>query len=157
QHGACAVGDAGGERVPARDGYSLSADADEGAADAAMPDQLADDEADGIARDGEADALRARNHCGVDADDVAARGSERAAGAAGVEGGIGLDDVLDHPTGPGWDRPAERGDDSGGDGRLEAERIADRDDQLTALQALRIAESRRRQVTRRIGPDEGEI
>src|SRR5262249_29725554 len=68
QHGAGGVGDAGGEGVPARDGHGLRADADEGAANAAVPDQFADDEADRVARDGEADALRTWDHGGVDAD-----------------------------------------------------------------------------------------
>ena len=37
---------------------------------------------------------------GVDPDDAARRVGERAAGVAGVERGVGLDDVLDHPARP---------------------------------------------------------
>ena len=52
----------------------------------------------GVAGDGKADALRAPDHRGVDADDLAARGHQRPAGIAGIERGVGLDHVLDQPA-----------------------------------------------------------
>src|SRR5262249_1383110 len=73
-------------------------------------------------------------------------------GIAGIEGGIGLDHVVDQPARAGTQRAAERGDHAGGDGRFEAERIADGDHQLAALEQLGIAERRRWQRHRSIDP-----
>lgn len=84
--------------------------------------------------------LRAVDHGGVDADDFAGRRHQRSAGIAGVERGIGLNDVVDQPAGRGAHRAAERRDDAGGDGPFEAERIADGDRDLAAPEALGIAE-----------------
>ena len=61
-----------------------------------MPGNLAGDEVGGIGGDGETDALRAGDDGGVDADDFARRGHQRAAGIAGVERRVGLHHVLDH-------------------------------------------------------------
>ena len=127
--------DAGGKREAPRDRRGLRGDADEGAAHAAVADQFAEDEARGVAGDGEADALRAGDDRGVDADDLAARRDQRAAGIAGIERGVGLDDVLDHAAGDasGSERPSAEID-AGGHRPLEAERIADGDDKLAAAE-----------------------
>ena len=63
---------------------------------------------------------------------------ERAAGVAGVDRRVGLDEVLvafrvDAGA-------AERADDAGGDGVAEAERIADRDDEIADFGAIGIGD-----------------
>ena len=84
--------------------------------------------------DGEAEALGREDDGGVDADDFAAGVDERAAGVAGVEGGVGLDDVVDEPAGGAAEGSAHGADDAGGDGGLEAVGIADGDHELADLQ-----------------------
>ena len=110
-----------------------------------------------VARDRKADALRAHDHGGVDADHLAARGHERPARIAGIERGIGLDHVLDQAAGFRAQRTPERGNHAGGDRRFKAERIADRDHKLAALERLGIAELRGRQIARGAGAQEREI
>ena len=81
----------------------------------------------------------------VDADDPAARVGERAAGVARVERRVGLDDVLDEPAGSAVarrERPAEGADDAGRHAAGEAERVADRDDELADPQPVGVAERR---------------
>ena len=51
-----------------------------------------------VHRDREADAVGAevlREHGGVDADQLAVRVDQRAAGIAEIDGGIGLDEILE--------------------------------------------------------------
>ena len=141
----------------ARDGRLLRRDADVGAPHAAVPHQLAEHEVRGVGRDREADALRALDDRGVDADHLAARGDQRPAGIARVERRVGLDHVVDQPAGAGAQRAAERRDDAGRHGRFEAERIADRDHELAAPQPLGIAERRGRQRDRRVDPHQRKI
>src|SRR5258706_15746906 len=62
----------------------LAADADVAAADFAFFNQPASDEFGGIYADGEAKALRGQNDSGVDANDIALRVDERAAGISRV-------------------------------------------------------------------------
>jgi len=90
----------------------VGGDADEGAPHAAEADDLRDDEIGGVGGDREGNALRAVDHGGVDADDLAGRRHQRPAGIAGVERGIGLDDVIDQPAGRSAHRAAECGDDA---------------------------------------------
>ena len=75
---------------------------------------------------------------GVDADQLASRVDQRAARIAGVDRGVGLDEVLvafDAET-----AAAKRADDPGGHRLAEAERIADRDHQVADLKASGVAE-----------------
>ena len=68
-------------------------------------------------------------HRRADADDVRAGVGQGTAGVAGVEGGVGLDDVLDDAGGgaaAGGQRAPEGADDAGGDGPGQPERAADR-------------------------------
>ena len=84
---------------------------------------------------------------GVDADHPAGRVGQRAAGVARVEGGVGLDDVVDEAGAPAVadrQRPAERADDAGGHRAGQAERVADRDDELADAQPVGVAEGGRR-------------
>ena len=133
------------------------ADADIGAPHPAVAGDLARDEIGGVGGDGEADALRAHDDGGVDADDLAGGRDQRAAGIAGVERRVGLHHVLDHPAGARLQRAAERGDDAGGDGRVEAERIADRDRDLAALQLRAVAEPGGRQRHVGLDPQQREV
>ena len=78
-----------------------------------------------VDRNGEADRVRARVDRGVDADHLAREVEQRAARVAGVDGGVGLDEVV---------VAALRrccavlgAHDAGGHGVLEAEGVADRD------------------------------
>ena len=57
---------------------------------------------------------------------------QRAAGVAGIERGVGLDDVLDQPPRSRAQRPAERAHHAGRDRVLEPVGIADRDHELPA-------------------------
>ena len=62
------VVDAGDHRVPSRDRRGLAGDADIGAPDIAVADDFGQHELRGVARDRKADALRAADDRGVDAD-----------------------------------------------------------------------------------------
>ena len=88
---------------------------------------------------GEADALAARIDGGVDADHLAAEVEERPAAVAGIDRGVGLDEVV---VGARADGAAFGADDSEGDRVAEAERIADGDHVFA--DAERVARSERR-------------
>ena len=122
-----------------------------------MADDFGQHELRGIAGDRKADALRAADDRGVDADHLGAGGHQRSAGVAGIERGIGLDDVFDGPAAHRADRAAERRHHAGGNGRLKAERIADRDHQLAAAQAFGIAERGVAQIPHAVGAQQRQI
>src|ERR671925_633108 len=61
-------------------------------------------------------------------------------GVAGVQGGVGLQDVGDQPAGARTQRASERADYAGRDRVLKSERAADGDHQLTGFQALGVTE-----------------
>ena len=102
-----------------------------------------------VDRDREAQALGAGRDGGVDADDGAARVEQRAAAVAGVDGGVGLDQVLERRGAAGLlvldgDGAAEAGHDAPGDGLgVGAERAADGDGGLADLDRARVADPRR--------------
>ncbi len=111
------------------------------------PDEVVVDADDGIGRHGEADALRAHGlgiDGGVHADDLASHVDERAAGVAGIDGGIGLDEALElvgDAVGAGFiDLAVLGGDDAGRDGLVEAEGAADSEYPVANLGAVRVAE-----------------
>jgi hypothetical protein len=60
-----------------------------------------------------------RHDRGIDADDLALHVDERAAGIAGVDGGVGLEEVVEGAL---TDLARLRADDAGGDRRLQPER-----------------------------------
>ena len=104
---------------------------------------------------------------GVDPDDPAPGVGERAAGVAGVQGRVGLDDVLDEPARPSVarrERPAKGAHDTGRDAAGEAERVADRDDQLPDPEPVGVTEwcggqaagggTDHREVGERVPPDD---
>ena len=91
------LGQAGRMATAARQCELLGSDADIGATHAAMAHQFAQYETGRVRRDRKADALRAHDHRGVDADNLAVGGNQWAARIAGIERGVGLDDVIDEP------------------------------------------------------------
>ena len=128
--------------------HGLAGDPDVAAAHAAIADQPRRDELGGVDGDREADALGGLDDGGVDADHLAARVDQRATGVARVERGVGLNHVFDQPTRAGLQRAAKGADDAGGDGRLEAVRVADGDGDLAGPDGLRVAQTRRAEVGR---------
>jgi hypothetical protein len=124
-------------------------DADLRAPHTAFADQGGDDRP-GRLVDGHRQSEPETGKRGVDADNAAATVDQRAARVSGIEGGVGLDDVLDQSlrTTPPADRQRapETADDTGRDRAREAVRIADRDDELAHAQALGVSQERLLQV-----------
>ena len=90
---------------------------------------------------------RARQDGAVDADELAPEVHQRAAGVARIDGGVGLDEVL---VAVRVDAGApQAADDAGGDGVLQAERIADGDDEVADLELGGVAERHLREAFRR--------
>ncbi len=81
----------------ARQGEVLAAEAEVAAAHPALPEDGRRHDGDGVRGYREAESLGLADHRRVHADDAAARVDERASRIAGVEGGVGLDDVVDQP------------------------------------------------------------
>ena len=113
---------------------------------ATLAHQRRSDVGSDVDADRETDALRAAGDRRVDADDAARAVDERAARVAGIQRCIGLDHALDESPRARAQAAAERADDAGGHGRLVAERIADRDDELSDAQRGGAAESRVREA-----------
>ena len=124
----------------ARQRHVLPGDADIAAPHPALADQPRGDKLDRRRRDRKADTLRHADDRGVDADDLAGGGYQRPAGIARVQRRVGLDHAVDQPARAGAQRAAEGADDAGRYRALKAERVADRDHQLTDPQLPRIAE-----------------
>ena len=81
---------------------------------------------------------------GVDAHQLAAQVDQRAARVAGVDGGIGLDEVL--VAHAGHVAAAHRRDDARGHGLAEAERIAKRHHEVADLERAAVGQRHRREV-----------
>ena len=128
----------------------LHADPQIGAFYLARLDQLFHDLQGEVDRYRKADAdiaAAARKDSGIDADQLAAQIHQRAAGVAGIDRGVGLNEVLiaaDVQT-----AAAQGADDAGGDGLAEAERIADRHHEIAYPERLRVGRCQRAQVFRR--------
>ena len=121
--------------------------ADRSAPHLAVLHQVVDDVPREVARHGEADALIAAalaEDAGVDADQLAARVDQRAAGVARIDRRVGLDEVL--VVGEAHVRAARRADDAGGDRLTQLERAADRQHPFADLQLARIAPRHDRQA-----------
>src|SRR5205807_3031200 len=116
---------------PRRQRPLLPADAEVGAAEPALGHQRADDlPGRGVDRHSEAETDTGDRR--VDADHAAAAVGERAARIAGIESGVGLDDVVDDAyvhSGARRQRASERRHDTRGDRAGEAVRVPDRDDE----------------------------
>src|ERR1019366_1002294 len=89
-------------------------------------------------------AAGAGNH-GIDADHLAADIEQRAAAVAGVDGGIGLQEVLEGSR-VARDIAFFRADDAGRHSFVESERRTDRHRPIANLDRVRVADGRRRQV-----------
>src|SRR3954467_9564754 len=142
-----ALGDGGDRRARAR--AVLGRDAEVGVVDLAALHELLDDVVDGVRGDGEADADVARLTGGrgagaldlrVDADDLAGAVEQRAAGVAGVDGRVGLDDVVDRVAVGRADLALQGGHDAGGQRAVEPEGIADRERRVADLDVVGVAE-----------------
>ena len=100
-----------------------------------------------VARDGEADADAAaarRQDRGVDPDKLAVEVQQRAAGVAAVDGGIGLDEILQPFK---VQAAAAKGRDNAGCGGLaKAERVADGDGEVADAQFIGVSNGDLRQV-----------
>ncbi|MDF3039254.1 MAG: hypothetical protein K0Q71_1960 [Thermomicrobiales bacterium] len=127
----------------------LRGDTEEGAPHAPFVDEEAGHPARGVDRHREADALRPLDDGGIDPDHAPAGVNQRSSRVAGVERGVGLDDILDQPATAGAQRAPQRRDDPSRDGRLEAEGVADGDDELARFESIRIAELGRGQTAHR--------
>src|SRR5208283_3444237 len=164
------VGGAAGNDV--RDGHAASVDAgdsgvglgggfgaDRTASHAMLgADQLVVNLSDRVRRHGEANARIGTGlgqNGGVDSDDFAGHVDERAAGIAGVDGGIGLNEGLELALGN--DVAAFGGDDAGGDGFLQAERTADSQHPIANLHAIGVAEFGGGQGVIHLNLNDGEI
>ena len=81
---------------------------------------------------------------------------QRAAGIAGIDGGVGLDEeVISRDATAG---ARQRGDDAAGDGLADAERIADRQHEVADLDASKSRELERRQLLAAgIDPQHGKV
>src|SRR5258708_4583536 len=123
------------------DGRGLGLHADVASPDFSGANQAAGDVFRRVDRDGEAQALRGQNRRGVDAHDLAPGIDQRAAGVAGVERGVCLDDVVDKPAGLRAQGSSEGADDSGGQSVLKAVGVADGDDQLSHADFMRVAQA----------------
>ncbi len=91
---------------------------------------------------------------GIHPDHLAAHVEQRAAGIAAVDGGIGLDEVVERPLA---DVPPAGGDDAGGDRAAKAEGIADGDHPIAYLGGVGIAELHGGQRPVGPHPQQGEI
>src|SRR5450432_169647 len=109
------------------------------AADASLAEKTAGNKLGGVYADSKTQTLRAHDGGGVHADDLSVGSDQRAAGISWVEGGVGLNDVVDEAAGVGTQRASQGADHTGGDGVLKPIRIADRDGELADAKFLRVA------------------
>ena len=105
--------------------------------------------------DGEADALARRDDGGIDADHLALEVDERAAGVAGIDRGVGLDEVLvggdAHVGAPGG------ADDPHRHRLVQPEGVADGDGPLADPEGVRIAQAGHAELVVGLEADEGEV
>jgi hypothetical protein len=130
-------------------GVTFSIGAQRRAADAAVLDQVLRNAARGVDRNREADAgsgSAGREDRAVDADYLAVRIEQRAAGISAVDGGIGLNGFVDESGVAGLHGAAERADDASGECAGETEGIADSEGALAHDEIARVAQRERREV-----------
>ena len=119
-----------------------------------------------VAFDGHCQPEADARHGRVDADHPTARIDQRAAGVAGIEGGVGLDHVLDDAS-TGRKRPPECAYNPGRHRAGKTERVAYRDDQLPDSEAIGVSELNLRQrratdahhgeIRQAVAPDDFEL
>ena len=119
-------------------------------ADAALLQKLSGHALDEVDRNTEGHAAVAatvRGDGGVDADDFAVHVDERPAAGAGIDGRVGLQEILDPDGAPEADLAALAGaDDAVRHGLVQAKRAAHRQDPLTHANALAVSQRHRGQV-----------
>lgn len=93
-----------------------------------------------------ADALGGGDDGRIHADDSTGAVAERTAGITGIQRGIGLDDIVDHPPGAAAQTSPQRAHNASGDRALEAEGIADGNCKLPDAQGFRAAQRQRRHL-----------
>ncbi len=123
-------------------------------------DEVVVDRDDGVGGHGESDALiagRLREDGGVDADDFAVHVEQRAAGVAGIDGGVGLDEVLELSARAGLDGAVLGGNDAGGDGLRQGEGAADGFNPVADLGLVGVAELDGGQRGIGVDLDDGEV
>jgi len=127
-------------------GDVLGQDTEVTAVDLAVGDEGFEDIAAHVGGDGETDALIAagtRDDGGIDPDQAAIGIDECAAGVAGIDGGIGLDEVL---VGKPEGGATGGADDAHGDGLADAERIADGEGDVADLNDVAVGEGGGREL-----------
>ena len=110
-----------------------------------------------VDRNGEADALGAGPHGHVDADHFAVDVQQRSAGIAGVDAGVGLDQVVVALRIADLHRAVQGADDAAGDGVLVAIGVAHGDDRFADHQIARGAERDDRQLLRHVDLDHRQV
>src|SRR5581483_4933415 len=139
----------------------LDAHAEERVLRGAARDQLGGDRLHRVRRDREADACvvaRVAVDLRRDADHLAAEIEERPARVPVVDRRVGLDRVLDRGVVRRGDLAPEGADDPAGDGVVEPERVADRDDAVADLDLVGVAERDRVEPARqRVDLDHREV
>ena len=120
-----------------------------------------------VARNGKANALGHGDDGGVDADHLAPSVHQRPTGVSRVERCIRLDDVFDRPPGLRPHGAADGTNHTGGDRRLEPERMPDGDHQLADAELRGVAQGRvgetgpdraqQRKVGVRVLPDQARL
>ncbi len=139
----------------------LDVDAEIAAADLPLLAQLRQDLLEGVDGNGEADVLGAVVDGAGDAHDPALQVDQGAAGVAEVDGGVGLQEVLERDV-VDAERAALGADHAGGHGLVQVERVADHhhpvaDPGAVAVAELQVLEAgagidlEQRQVGRRVG------
>ena len=138
-------------------GHILSGHADGAAADPAVLNQPAGDKLRRIAANGEADALRRQDDRRVDADDFADAIDQRASGVAGIERGIGLNDIVHQTPGFGTHGSTQGADDSGSHRLLKPIGRADGDRDLTDAECPPSFARPNVLELRRVDADDGQV
>ena len=117
--------------------------------------QLRDHRLGHVAGGGKADALAGGQDGGIDAHHFALEVEEGTAAVAGVDGGVGLEEVIIRT---GADDPALGADDPLGDGMAQAEGITHRHDPVAHPYGLGIPQLQEGQVRGRVGDlNQGQI
>ncbi len=111
-----------------------------GATDLPVGHQLCGHEFGRVDPHRETDALRREDDRGVHSDDLAPAVRERATRVARVERRVGLDHVVDQAAGHRAQRTPQRAHDTRRNAALKAQRVADRDHQLTHAQRFGVSE-----------------
>ena len=112
------------ERIGELGRHGLDRDAEPSAHDAPVLLELREDLLQHPARDREPDRIRLRVDRGVDPNHLAREVEQRPARVAGIDRGVGLDEVV---VGSLADVASGRAHDASRDGVIEAERVSDRD------------------------------